>query len=311
MIKIIFFATPQIALASFKALIDDPNFEVAALVTQEPKPSGRGKKVVHSVLAEFAHGVGIKTYEPFKIAQEPAIIEELRKIEADFFVTFAFGQILSQEILDIPKCGTVNLHASLLPKYRGANPIREALLRGDKKTGITTMLTVLELDAGDICLQKEIELDENMTSVELTEKIAALSPALIKETLLGLKCGKVKPIAQNHNEATHTRKTKKEEKIIDWSESAETIHNKIRALVDNFACQTTFGGKIIKLIKTLKYDAKGEAGAIIEVSKKGVVVGTGKGALLIETVKPEGKGEMPAYNWSLGARIEKGDKFES
>lgn len=311
MLKVVFFATPTIALQSFQKLVLDSDFEICALVTQSPKPSGRGKKVIQNALKEFAVKNNIKVLEPHRLSKESDVIQALRELEADFFVTFAFGQLLSQEILDIPKCGTINLHASLLPKYRGANPIREALLSGEKKTGVTTMLTVLELDAGDICLQEEIELDENTNSVELSEKIAEISPALIKKTLLGLSCKEISPMQQEHPEATHTKKTKKEDKIINWNESAEIIHNKVRALVDNFTCQTKFNGKIIKIIKTMKYDAKGDTGTIVEINKKGVVVGTGAGALLLEVVKPEGKGEITAYNWSLGARIKVGDRFEN
>jgi len=309
-IKVAFFATPEIALESFKALIEDERFEVAAFVTQVPKPAGRGKKIVENELKKFAIARGIEVFEPYKIATEPEIIAQLRVIGADFFVTFAFGQILSQEILDIPACGTINLHASLLPQYRGANPIREALLEGAQKTGVTTMLTELELDAGAICLQEEIALTLETNSIDLAQKIAQIAPPLIKKTLLEMKRGALVPTPQNHTRATFTKKTKKEDKIINWSESAHKIHNKIRALVDNFTCQTTYEGKIVKILKSHPVAKNGAAGVVLEILKQGIIVGCGEGALLIQTVKPEGKGEMTAHAWSLGARVNIGDKFE-
>ncbi len=309
-ITLVFFGTPEIALSAFRELANDFNFNVLALVTQAPKPSGRGKKIVENQLKKFAISKNIEVFEPLKIAMEQEVIEKLRALKPDFFVTFAFGQILSQEVLDIPKCGTINLHASLLPKYRGANPIRQAILDGENKTGVTTMLTTLELDSGDICLQEEIELDIHTSSLDLTNKISEISSDLIKKTLLGLKCNKIKPIEQNHANATFTKKTKKEDKVINWSESSYKIHNKIRALVDNFTCQTTYCGKILKILKTHLDRRTGQSGSVLEISKHGIIVGCGEGAILIQNVKPEGKGEMSAYNWSLGARLKVGDKFE-
>ena len=309
-IKLVYFATPKVALESFKALICDENFKVTAFVTQAPKPSGRGKKIVENELKKIADENSIKVFEPYKIATEPEIIAELSAIEPDFFVTFAFGQILSQEILDIPKFGTINLHASLLPEYRGANPIRQAILDGAEKTGVTTMLTELELDSGDICLQEEIELDIETNSIDLTNKIATISPELIKKTLIELKSGSLKPVKQNHVAATFTKKTRKEDKIINWNENSIEIHNKIRALVDNFICQTTYGGKIVKILKSSLCDKNGETGVVLEISKQGIIVGCQEGSVLIQTVKPEGKGEMSAHAWSLGARVKIGDKFD-
>lgn len=309
-IKVVFFGTPKIALKSLKEIFNDENFELTTLVTQAPKPSGRGKKINLNELKEFAIENNITVMEPAKIGQEPAIIENLRAIGADFFITFAFGQILTNEVLKIPLFGTINLHASLLPKYRGANPIRAALLEGENKTGVTTMLTVLELDAGDICKQAEIKLDENINSIELSEKISEISPNLIKETLLGLKNGEITPMAQNHSLATFSKKSKKEDKIINWNENSKIIHNKIRALVDNFTLQTAFGGKIIKITKSKLTQIKGKAGTVLEINKTGIIVGCAENSILIETLKPEGKNEMGAYNWSLGARLKIGDKFE-
>lgn len=307
--KIAFFATPDIALESFKYFIDSNDYEVCALVTQPPKPSCRGKKIIQSKIKTMALENGIEVFEPHKISKEPDIIEKLKSFECDFFVTFAFGQILSQEVIDIPKFVTINLHASLLPCYRGANPICEAILNGDKITGITTMKTTLELDAGDICLQEEINLDDDITTPELMKKISSLSPALLDKTLKGLYEGTLKTKPQDCTKATFTKKITKDEKNIDWNNDAKKIHDKIRAMNTINTCHTNFGGKIIKILKTKVVDSDKNArcGEVICVNKEGVCVCCANKAILLLSVKPEGKGEMSAYNWSLGAKIKAGD----
>ena len=310
--KIVFFATPDIAIESFKYFINSKEYEVCALVTQPPKPSNRGKKIVQSKIKTIALENGIDVIEPHRISKEPGNIEKLKKYGSDFFITFAFGQILSQEVIDIPEYGTINLHASLLPYYRGANPICEALLNGEKKTGITTMKTALELDAGDICLQEEIILDEDINAPELMEKISSISPVLLDKTLKGLFEGSLKPVPQEHKKATFTKKIKKEDKNIDWQLPAKKIHDKIRAMHTINTCHTKFGGKLVKILKTkpLNCTQNAKCGEVLSVDKNGIYVKCGEGALLILSVKPEGKNEMSAYNWSLGAKIKTGDVFE-
>ncbi len=310
--KIAFFATPDIAIESFKYFINSKEYEVCALVTQPPKPSNRGKKIVQSKIKTIALENNIEILEPEKISKEPEIISKLKSFNCDFFITFAFGQILSQEVIDIPKFATINLHASLLPCYRGANPICEAILNGEKITGITTMKTALELDAGDICLQQEIALDDKINTPELMEKISNLSPKLLDETLKGIYQGTLIPRKQQHDKATFTKKIKKEDKSIDWSQSAKKIHDKIRAMHTINTCHTKFNGKLVKILKTKVADSnkKTKCGEILNINKDGICVCCGDKAILILSVKPEGKGEMSAYNWSLGAKIKTGDTFE-
>ncbi len=309
-IKLVFFATPDIALSCFERLHQDKEIEILAFVTQPSRPSGRGNKILPSKLEVFASENNIEIIKSEKISKDIENVEKLKTLGADFFVTFAFGQIISQEIIDIPKFGTINVHASLLPKYRGANPIRQALLDGEEKTGVTTMMTCLEMDEGDICLQEEIPLTADTNSIELTNKISDCAYGLLKKTLEGLYNKSISPTKQDGTKATYTKKTKKEDKIINWEDDAEYIKNKVRALIDNFTCQTTYKGKIVKLIKCSTCPNCGEKGEILNVDKEGILVGCGKNSVLIETVKPEGKGEMAAYAWSLGARIQKGEKFE-
>lgn len=310
--KIIFFATPDIALNSFKYFINSPDYEVLALVTQKAKAQNRGKKIVERNITKLAKENSIPVFEPDRISKEPEIIEKLKALEPDFFITFAFGQILSQEVIDIPKFATINLHASLLPKYRGANPIAQSIIDGNTKTGITTMKTMLELDAGDICLQEEIEITPNMNVIELMEEISSLSPSLLNKTLIGLKEKSLKPTPQEHDKATFTKKMKKEEKVIDWNLEALSLHNKIRGMYQINTNHSTFNNKIVKVLKTavVKCDSDCPNGAVVEVNKEGVVVKCAKDAIQLLTVKPEGKGEMKASDWARGARISKGDKFQ-
>ena len=308
MIKIVFFATPNIAIDSFNFFINSPDYDVLALVTQKAKAQNRGKKIVEREITKIAKNNNIEIFEPDKISKEPEIIEKLKEKKPDFFVTFAFGQILSQEVIDVPKYATINLHASLLPEYRGANPIASAIIDGKEETGITTMKTVLELDAGDICLQEKIKITPEMNVVELMDKISKLSPSLLDKTLKGLFDNTLITMPQDNTKATFTKKLKKEEKEIIWHDSAQNIHNKIRGMYQINTNQTTYKNKIIKILKTeiIKKD-NGTAGEILEISKNGIIVKCEKDALNIITVKPEGKSEMKAFDWANGARIQKGE----
>lgn len=310
-IKIIFLATPDIALESFKYFINSPDYCVCALVSQKAKAQNRGKKIIERNITKLAKENNIPVFEPDKISKEKDIIDKLKSYNPDFLITFAFGQILSQEVIDIAKYATINLHASLLPLYRGANPICQAIMDGCSKTGITTMKTVLELDAGDICLQKEIDITPEMNVVELMNIISLESPLLLDKTLKGLYKGDLKPIKQDSLKATFTKKIKKEEKIIDWSMDAQKLHDKIRAMYQINTNHTTFNNKIIKILKTqvVPYQSN-NIGTIVKIEKDGIIVECKNNALKIITLKPEGKGEMNAADWVRGARVKIGDCFK-
>ena len=305
--RIVFFATPDIALESFEYFIKSSDYEVLALVTQKAKAQNRGKKIVERNITKMAKENNIAVFEPDKISKENDVIEKLKEMKPDFFITFAFGQILSQEVIDIPKYATINLHASLLPLYRGANPIAQSIIDGCEYTGITTMKTVLELDAGDICLQDKIQITSNMNVIELMIEISKRSPKLLDDTLKGIENGTLKSIPQNHQDATFTKKIKKEEKVIDWSMDAKALHNKIRGMYQINTNHTTFQNKIVKVLKTEIIEAQN--GKKIDVLKDGIVVKCSKDALKLVTIKPEGKGEMNASAWANGARISIGDMF--
>lgn len=315
MTRIIFFATPQIALKSLDYLVRSDNIKVVAVVTQTDKPTGRGHKVLPPPVKEYALEHNIPVFQPHSLRKDFEMQAELKKLEPDFFVTFAFGQILSKEVLQIPKFATINLHASLLPLYRGANPIQRAIINGDKKTGICTMVTEEGLDCGDICLMDEIEITENMNYEELFDLISQKAPALIEMTLINIKSGALQTTSQCHEKATYAHKIKKEDARIDWRQSAREIHNWVRGLYKSPSAHCLFRDKSVKIMETRVADEEvpegflGSAGEIIRVCKEGIEVATMQGVLLITKVKPEGKGEMLARDWVNGLKLSIGEKF--
>lgn len=302
MIKVVFWGTPDIGLKSLEYLHNSDKIDVLAVVTQPDKPAGRGHKLQMSPIKKFALEKGLPVFQPKSIRKEPDIQEELKKLEPDFFVTFAFGQILSQEVLDIPKYETINLHASLLPKYRGANPIQRAIINGDKETGICTMITELGLDCGDVCQKLVIPISDTMNCEELWNEIAEKSPQMIEETLMGLKSGNLKPVKQCEDGLCMASKLTKEECLIDWSKSNVEIHNLVRGICRCPGAYFMFNDKIIKVIESMPVEGNGTEGSVIKFSKEGVDMGCGSGLLRLIKVKPEGKGEMLARDWYNGVK---------
>ena len=305
-ISIVFFGTPDIGIPSLENFYKSDKFEVLAVVTQPDKPSGRGQKLMPSPIKKFALENGIKVFQPKSIRKEPEIIAQLQDLKPDFFVTFAFGQILSQEVLDIPKYQTINLHVSLLPKYRGANPIQRAIINGDSITGICTMVTELGLDCGDICMKEPIEITPNMNCEELFEICASHSPKLLEDTLVGLKDGKIIPLKQCCDGVCFADKLKKEECQIDWTKTALQIHNLVRGVYKCPGAFFYYKDKIIKVMETepIAETEQSEAniGEFVKISKNGIDVKTGEGLLRLIKVKPEGKGEMFAKDWANGLK---------
>lgn len=303
MINIVFFGTPAIALKSLEYLYNSDKINVLAVVTQPDKPAGRGHKIQMSVIKQFALEHNLPVFQPKSIRKEPEIQEELEKLNPDFFVTFAFGQILSQDVLDIPKYETINLHASLLPRYRGANPIQRAIINGDKETGICTMITELGLDCGDVCMREKIEIPNDMTCVDLFEKISDISPALLEKTLVGLVEKTIIPEKQCETGVCMANKLTKEETKIDWTKSAEEIHNLVRGIYKFPSAYFMHNDKVVKVLETRVIEGNGTCGEFVKVTKEGIEVGCGKDCLLLIKIKPEGKGEMFAKDWANGLHI--------
>lgn len=312
MIRIVYLGTPDIAVKSLEELNKNNEIEVVAVVTQPDRPKGRGNKLTPPPVKVCATENNIECFQTERISRDSELINKLKSLNADFFVTFAFGQILSQEVLNIPKIATVNLHASLLPKYRGANPIQRCIYNGDTQTGITTMLTVLELDAGDICETEKITITENMTNIELKDIISEKSPNLLISTLKGLFNKTLIPQKQPTEGITIANKFNKQDGLIDWTRSATEIHNQVRSMVDFPTAYTNLGEKMLKLTETKvisKVKTNKKAGEITAVTKSGIEVNTGEGTILLCKVKPESKGIMNAFDFANGAKLKQTMKF--
>ncbi len=301
-ISLVYFGTPQIAVKSLEYFINSKDFDVLAVVTQPDRPKGRGHHLTPSPVKETALKYDIPVFQPISIRKEFDIQEELKKLNPDFFVTFAFGQILSQEVLDIPKFDTINLHASLLPRYRGANPIQRAIINGDEETGICTMITELGLDCGDICIKHPIKLTNEMNCEDLACEISESSPELLNKTLKGLFNKTLTPIKQPEDGVCIAKKITKEECKIDWNCDAKTIHNLVRGVYNSPCAYFEYQGKLIKVLETQVIEKSANAGEFLCATKDGLEVGCKNNCILIKKVKPEGKGIMPASDWYRGLK---------
>lgn len=308
MIKILFAATPEIAVNSIKKLASFSDIKIEGIITMPDRPSGRGQKLVPPPVKIFAEKNGMKVFQTPSVSKDRELIEIIKSLNPDFIVTFAFGQILSQEVIDIPKYGIINLHASLLPKYRGANPMAAAIAAGEKETGITTMRTVLKPDAGDICLQEKIPLTEDMNLDDLTNKVSEKAPYLIYKTLKMIISGQMNFIKQNEDEATFAPKFQKEDFCLNFDMPADEFHNKVKAMVDK--AYVTVCGKKVKITETCRCD-KGfqncECSTIADFDKESIVVMCKDKPVVIKKVKPESKGVICAKDWINGIRLKKGE----
>ncbi len=309
--KIVFWGTPDFAAESLKELLKSKH-KVVAVVTQPDKPKGRGKKVQPPPVKIVAQEAGIPVFQPEKIKGNKEFIKKLKELEPDIFVVVAYGKILPEEILYLPKYKTINVHASLLPEYRGAAPIHRAIMEGKKKTGVSIMELVKELDAGPVYSQAEIEITKKDDIVSIHDKLAKLGAKLLIETLDKIEEGNIKPKEQEHEKSTYAKPIEKQEGKIDWSKSAEDIFNQIRALKVWPKAFANFRDTQIKILEAepLKEEFKGENGEIVEIDpKKGIIVKTGKGSLLIKKIQFPNSKPISAVDAVRGYHIKKGEKF--
>ena len=306
--KIVFMGTPDFAVPSLEALIE--KFGVEAVFTQPDRPRGRGKKMVFSPVKEVAVKHDIKVFQPEKLKDDREAVEYLKELKPDFIIVVAFGQILTKEVLDIPKYGCINLHASLLPMYRGAAPLNWVIINGEKKSGNTIMLMDVGLDTGDMLLKDEVEITDNMTSGELHDILMNRGGELLIKTIEGLADGSIKGEKQE-GETCYAKMLSKETGKINWNNSAESIHNLIRGLNPRPIAHTTYKDENMKIYESevLAESSNKEAGTIIEVSKKGMKVSCGKGILLVKKIQfPNGK-PLTIEQYINGKDIEVGCKL--
>lgn len=313
--KIVYFGTPEIAVKPLEYLIGKDDIEVLAVITQPDKPAGRGKKVLPPPVKECAEKHKINVFQPRLIRKDENLINSLREMKPDAFITVAFGQILSKELLDIPRLGTINLHASLLPKYRGPNPIQWTIINGDTSSGITTMLSDEGIDTGPMLIKKQIELSDSLDSVELAEKISEIGGEYLYESIVKLNKGEITPEKQDDTQATYAPKLKKEDSIINWQDSSQAIHNKARGMKPWPGSTTSYKEAQIKIVETeiikdKKNINQSNVGEITGIINGGIAVITGEGLILVKKLQPAGKKVMDAASWYNGARVQKGDKFQ-
>ena len=306
--KIVFMGTPDFASCALEALIA-AGHEITAVYTQPDKPKGRGKEVQMTPVKEVALKHNIPVYQPRRI-KEAEEVARLKEIPADIFVVAAFGQILSQEILDMPKYGCVNIHASLLPKYRGAAPIQWAVIDGEEKTGVTIQQMEAGIDTGDILYTKEYILEAKETGASLFNKLMVLGAEAIVEVLPLIEAGSITPVSQNHEEATHAAKLTKQLGEMDFTKSAVVLERFIRGLNSWPSAYTTFRGKQLKIWEAeVVPEVSGEPGTVVSVDKQSFTVATGEGSLKISELQIEGKKRMACKDFLLGYPVPVGEKL--
>jgi methionyl-tRNA formyltransferase len=310
--RIIFMGTAEFGLPSLGRLLESSH-SVEAVVTGPDRRKGRGLQVVHSPVKAFAEKRHIAVLQPERL-KDAEFVATLQGYHPDLFVVVAF-RILPKEVFEIPVQGTINLHASLLPKYRGAAPIQWALIRGEKRTGVTTFFIDERIDTGHLILQREIRIDDDETAGQLHERLALIGADVLMETVELIALGKAVRKPQNDGQATTAPKLKKEEGSIDWSKRAIDIKNHVRGMNPFPGAFTELKGRIVKVHRTQRVpNGKGTAvpGEVVRIdSQAGLIVSTGEGVLALTEVQPEGKRRMSGLEFVRGYRVKEGDVFGS
>ncbi|MFP4134216.1 MAG: methionyl-tRNA formyltransferase [Halothece sp.] len=329
--KVVFFGTPNFAVPTLKALLQELQIEVLAVVTQPDKPKGRGKKLIPSPVKEVATTHNITVLQPKRLKKDESSLRQLREMEADAFVVTAYGQILSAEILEMPRLGCINVHGSILPKYRGAAPIQWSLFNGETEVGVTTMLMDTGMDTGAMLLKATTPVSLLDNAETVGERLAHIGGELLVETLFKWDQGEIEATPQNDAEATYAPLIQKQDYQLDWSKSAIALHNQIRGFYPS--CTTSLRNEGLKILATIplgepywsqlpsdynslkeKWDnltlPTGEAGEIVAMIKKwGAVVQTGEGFLLLSQVQRSGKRPQSGWDFVNGMRLSLGEAF--
>lgn len=307
--RIVFMGTPEFAVPCLQKLIDCGH-EVSGVFTQPDKPQGRKMILTPPPVKELAVANGLKVYQPVKMKDGTAL-EMLKEADPELVIVVAYGKILPKEILEYPQYGCINIHASLLPKLRGAAPIQWSVINGFDKTGVTSMQMDEGLDTGDMLIKGEIEIGENETAGELHDRLSVLGAEILEQTINALQNGELHPEKQDHSEFTYASMLSKELSPIDWTMSAQQVHNKIRGLSPWPSANAKLGGKTVKIHKSVLSDAKGNAaGEIVESGKRLVVACGDLNCIEILNLQAEGKKAMSAADFLRGNQLNVGDKFE-
>lgn len=303
--NIVFMGTPDFAVASLDRIVKDGH-NVSAVFTKVDMPRGRKMIMTPPEVKVFAQELGLAVYQP-QTLKDPEVISTIKELNPDVIVVVAYGKLLPEEVLNIPPMGCINLHGSLLPRYRGAAPIQWTVLNGDKVGGATTMYMNKGLDTGDMILKYETEIGENETSGELFDRLAAEGAELLSKTLDLLKEGKATRTPQDESEATYASMLDKTMCVIDWNKSCTEVHNLVRGLNPWPVALTTLDSKRIKIIETRKSDKKGNPGQVVSVNP--LTVACGEGAVEILKLQPEGKKAMDSKSFLMGHKLDNNNYF--
>ncbi len=306
--NIVFMGTPDFAVKALREIYNS-NHKILAVVTQPDKPVGRKAIITPCCVKVEAQNLNLKTLSYEKISKTG--VEDLKALNPDVIVTCAYGQILSKEILDIPKYGVINIHASLLPKYRGSAPIQWAIINGEKQTGVTIMQTALGVDTGDILMQESTDIGEYETAGELFERLSNIGAKLIVKALNELENGTLTPLMQNEQDATHVKMLSKSDGLIDFNKSAREIVNLIHGL-NPWPCAFTYlDGKMLKIFKAEVINESGDIGKVLSSDiQNGLIIGTKQGSIKVKELQLEGSKRLDVKQFLLGKKIPIGYTFK-
>jgi methionyl-tRNA formyltransferase len=309
--KIVFMGTPEFALPTLKAL-HHSSHSILTVITQPDSLKGRGQKLLVSPIKQYALENRLSILQP-KTVNSPEFIESLKKNRPDIIIVVAFGQILSEHFLKIPKQFCINLHSSLLPKYQGAAPIHRAILNGDNKSGVTTMIMDKGMDTGDILLVQETSINLTDNAQTLHHTLSKIGGTLVLETIKRLEENTLLPVPQDHSQATYASKLKKEEGLIDWEQPATILSNQVRGLTPWPGTYTLLNKKRLRILKVQVDEGTldDNPGKVARVTDLGIEVGTGQGRLVITELQLEGKKNMSVKSFLAGHKIERGTLFDS
>ncbi|MFW6256538.1 MAG: methionyl-tRNA formyltransferase [Bacillota bacterium] len=308
---LVFMGSPDFSVPALNRIAENEKLTIKGVVTQPDRPRGRGQKMEPTVVKKRALQLGLNVLTSQDVNQ-PGFVKKLQELAPEVIVVVAFGQILSREILDIPEIGCINLHASLLPKYRGASPIHRAIINGEQESGATIMFMDEGMDTGDIIEQQKTPIAEDDTVGDLHDRLASMGADLLVKTLLDIKKGDYTRKKQDDSAATYADKLKKETGKIDWSEDAEDIYNLVRGLNPWPTAYTFYDDQRLKIWETeifSKQEVKGEPGEIIQASREGLLVQAGRGIIKIITLQPPGKSKMNYKDFLNGYQVEQGGRL--
>ena len=312
-LRIIFMGTPDLAAASLRVLLRESAFQIIAVVTQPDRPKGRDLKLQPSPVKQLALEAGLPVLQPEK-ARDEKFIEQLRALQPELIAVAAFGQILPKAILELPRLGCLNVHTSLLPKYRGASPIQSAILNGDPITGVTIMQMDVGLDTGDILTQRATPIRDEDNAQTVHDRLAEMGAALLVETIHGLAAGKITARKQDSTQATHVAKIRKEDGNVNWNQPARAIWNRIRAFTPWPGAFTYLPAQpqslLLKLWGAEIVSTRGNAGEVLSADKSGIVIGCGEEALRVTILQREGGRRMTAQEFLSGNLLAVGTKLQ-